>query len=192
MQHSSSPRSTVGWYVALAFLTCSSRSEARELQKEESGKRASKKSLIDIVVFNYTDRAIDSFSVNGQGGGNVFLSSRTGGGGGSVCCARLHSTHSGFPRIRVKWQVDGCTYLTKSRISGEVFENIYPYYKQADVDVTYRDKSEPHHLEIHFYPDGSVLAELTATLSSPRVLLDGDRPDKSNFPRCPNDKKPEQ
>jgi hypothetical protein len=40
---------------------------------------------LEINGFNYTDLYIDSFEVNGQGGGNLFVSSPTSGGGGGVC-----------------------------------------------------------------------------------------------------------
>jgi hypothetical protein len=146
---------------------------------------------VDIVGFNYTDRVIDSFSVNDQGGGNVFLSSRTSGGGKSTCCIRLPGVTHGTSKIRVRWQVDGCIYLTKSRISGEKFKNIFPYYKQADIELSPSRGFTPQHLEVHFYPDGKVRAELTAELSLPRLSLEGKRPDQSRFPRCRDDKKPE-
>ena len=146
---------------------------------------------LDIVGFNYTDRVIDTFSVNGQGGGNIFLSTRTSGGGKSACCFRLLSTRESIVKLHVKWQAEGCVYITKSRISGETFKNIFPRYKEVDIDVVQPKKYAPEHLEIHFYPDGSVRAELTAELSLPRLLLDGKRAEKSNFPRCPDDKKPE-
>jgi hypothetical protein len=146
---------------------------------------------LDIVGFNYTDRVIDSFSVNGQGGGNIFLSTQTSGGGKSACCVRLRRPRQGITRLHIRWQVDGCVYTTKSRISGETFKNIFSYYKEVDIDVMHQKKYLPQHLEVHFYPDGSVRAELTGKLSLPRLLLDGKRADKSNFPRCPDDKKPE-
>jgi hypothetical protein len=39
-----------------------------------------------IVGYNYTERYIDSFHVNGQGGGNLYVSGPTAGGGSSACC----------------------------------------------------------------------------------------------------------
>jgi hypothetical protein len=162
--------------------------QSREAIKEKNTKEDT---ALDIVGFNYTDRVIDSFSVNGQGGGNVFLSARTSGGGKSVCCVRLLSSRQDVVKLHVKWQVDGCVYITKSRISGEAFRNTFSYYKEVDIDVVQPKRYVPQHLEIHFYPDGSVRAELTAELSLPRLSLDGKRADKSNFPRCPDDKKPE-
>lgn len=147
--------------------------------------------LLTIVGFNYTDRHIDSFSVNGAGGGNVFLSSADSGGGGATCCVTLSKNGPKFSQVRIRWQFDGCTYLTRSRVSGEVAKNIYPYFRQANVAVDFRGVERPSNLEVHFYNDGSVVAELTGKLSRPRVILDGQRKDKSHFPRCPNDKKPD-
>lgn len=147
--------------------------------------------LITIVGFNYTDRHIDSFSVNGAGGGNVFLSSADSGGGGATCCVTLSRNGAKFSQVRIKWQFDGCTYLARSRVSGEVVKNVYSYFRQANVAVDLRAVERPNNLEVHFYQDGSVVAELTENLSRPRVILDGQREDKSRFPRCPNDKKPD-
>jgi hypothetical protein len=164
---------------------------ARQVGSDKARESGTKTWAVDIVGFNYTDRSIDSFTVDGTGGGNVFLSSQTSGGGKSVCCVMVSSAMSAVYRIRVRWQVDGCTYLTRSTISGEVFKNIFPYYKQADVPLTFPINTKPQHLEVHFYPDGTVDAQLTESLSLPRVLLDGRRSDMSNFPRCRNDEKPE-
>lgn len=147
--------------------------------------------LLSIVGYNYTDRYIDSFTVNGAGGGNIFVSSASSGGGGIECCVRLNTSNARFSRVRVRWQAGGCTYLTRSRISGETFENIFPYFREADVKINVRAKANPGQLEIHFYKDGSVVAELTERLSQPHVALDEGRAEKSSYPRCPNDKKPE-
>lgn len=163
---------------------------AKELTNGENNNNSMKEWSLDIIGFNYTNRVIESFSVNGEGAGNILLSSRTSGGGKSVCCLTVSAAAFSFPRIRVRWQVDGCTYRTRSKVSGEIFENVFPYYKQADVALNFQEKIEPRHLEVHFYPDGTVSAQLTESISLPRVLLDGRRSDTSNFPRCPNDKKP--
>lgn len=147
--------------------------------------------LLSIVGYNYTDRYIDSFTVNGAGGGNIFVSSASSGGGGIECCVRLNSASAKFLKVRVRWQAGGCTYLTKSRTSKETFENIFPYFREADVKINVRTQGTPEQLEIHFYKDGKVLAELTENLSQPHVALDESREDKSTYPRCPNDRKPE-
>jgi hypothetical protein len=164
---------------------------ARQIGSDEARESATGTWGVDIVGFNYTDRHIDSFTVNGTGGGNVFLSSQTSGGGKSACCATVSSAMSDEYRIRVRWQIDGCTYITRSPVTGEVSKDIFPYFKEADVPLTFPINTKPQHLEIHFYPDGTVGAQVTESLSLPRILLDDRRSDMSNFPRCPNDEKPE-
>jgi len=181
--------SIILFLIATSFLFIS-RANAEQFSKDTTSENGAKSWEVDMVGFNYTNRVIDSYSVNNEGAGNVLLSSRTSGGGKSVCCVTISHLKSGIPRIRVRWQVDGCTYLTRSRISGEVFENVFPYYKQADIALPVPKNSRPQHLEVHFYPDGSVQAQLTASLSLPRISLDGQRSDISNFPRCHDDKKP--
>ena len=182
--------------IAICFLigippNSTSRAYARQPSNGESSKEAMKKWDVDMVGFNYTNRVIDSFSVNGVGAGNVLLSSRTNGGGKTVCCVTVSAPTSAAPRIRLRWQVDGCTYLTRSKVSKEVFENVFPYYRQADVALNVSAKINPRYLEIHFHPDGTVNAQLTESISLPRISLDGRRSDISNFPRCRDDKKPE-
>jgi len=175
--------------IAISFLYFS-RADAEQFSEGTNKDNVPESWEVDMVGFNYTNRVIDGYSVNGEGAGNVLLSSRTSGGGKSVCCITISHLQSGIARIRVRWQVDGCTYLTRSKISGEVFENVFPYYKQADLALPLRKNSRAQHLEVHFYPDGSVNAQLTESLSLPRISLDGQRPDISNFPRCHDDKKP--
>ena len=56
--------------------------------------------------YNYTDTYIDSFSVNGAGGGNLAVSTPTAPGGGHTCCMTLVS---GLPldyEYVVKWTRD--------------------------------------------------------------------------------------
>lgn len=191
-------KKNVGFFLTIAIclllgnpFNSTSKANARQISNRESSKEIKKKWDVDMVGFNYTNRVIDSFSVNGEGAGNVLLSSQTNGGGKTVCCVTVSAAMSAEPRIRVRWQVDGCTYRTRSTVSGEVFENVFPYYKQADVALNLPVKINPRHLEVHFYPNGTVSAKLTESISLPQVSLDGRRSDISNFPRCPNDKKPE-
>jgi hypothetical protein len=146
---------------------------------------------LDLIGYNYTDRHISSYRVDSQGGGNIRLSSPTSGGGGIVCCVRLATGESDPIIVRVRWQVDGCTYLMRSEFTGSTQRVFHYFYKEKYVKV-YRPKGiKPSHLESHFYPDGSVVVLLTDDMSLPRLSLSESRPDKSKFPKCKNDKKPE-
>lgn len=45
---------------------------------------------LELVGYDYTDRAILDFSVSGASGGNIFLSTKTSGGGKYACCVILN------------------------------------------------------------------------------------------------------
>jgi hypothetical protein len=147
--------------------------------------------IVDLIGYNYTDRNIDSYDVDGQGGDQARLSSPTSGGSGIVCCVRLAIGGKNPIVLRVRWQVDGCTYLMKSELTGSTQRVFHYFYKEAYVEVPPPKGIKPSHLETHFYPDGSVVLALTDNMSLPRLSLSESRPEKSKFPKCKNDKKPE-
>lgn len=144
---------------------------------------------LGIVGYNYTNRHINTFSVNGAGGGNVAVSSPTSGGGGTTCCVPYVKGVRDL-RLTVKWQSGGCYYRVKSTISDEVFDHIHPYFKEAEILVEQPIEDNPKYVEIHFFPDGSIKAFITGSASLPRLKLPKERADRSPYPRCPDDKKP--
>jgi hypothetical protein len=146
---------------------------------------------LDLIGYNYTDRHINDYDVDGQGGGDVALSSPTSGGGGIVCCVRLPMGTRDPIIVRVRWQVDGCTYLMRSERTGSTQRISHYFYKETYVEVRRPKGIKPSHLESHFYPDGSVVVVLTDDMSLPRLSMSESRPDKSKFPKCKNDKKPQ-
>lgn len=145
---------------------------------------------LDLIGYNYTDRDINDYDVDGQGGGIVAMSSPTSGGSGSVCCVRLAIRRSSPKIVRVRWQVDGCTYLMRSEFTGSTQRMSHYFYKEAYVEVRRPKGTKFSHLESHFYPDGSVVVRITKDISLPLLSLNESRPDKSKFPKCKNDKKP--
>lgn len=145
--------------------------------------------MLAISGFNYTDRAIDSFSVDGQGGGNVFVSTPESGGGGRTCCVR-YRPGSKVRKVLITWQSGGCYYHAKSTVSDEVFDNLHSFSHKREVAVDAVVPANPKVLEVHFYPDGSIQAAITTGASLPRLRLDASREDKTRYPRCPNDQKP--
>ena len=147
--------------------------------------------LLGLIGYNYTDRHISSYTVNGAGGALVIMSSPTSGGSGVTCCVRLAKKTLIPPRVKVRWQYDGCIYLVKDDRTGKADKVRHYYYKEADVEVQRENDSVPGYLETHFYPDGTVQVIATEDFSSPRLRLDEKRVDMSSFPRCNNDEKPE-
>lgn len=143
---------------------------------------------LGLIGFNYTDRLIDHYSVDSSGGGHVHLSSPTSGGSGVVCCTRISKAQREKVKVKVKWQVDGCTYPVKSS-TGRIGERRIFHYKEALAYVEPPTSSAPAYLETHFYPDGSVKVKVTEFISPPEIHLDQDRKDQSIFLRCKDEKK---
>lgn len=76
------------------------------------------KQLIDLIGFNYTDQYISEYDVDGQSVGNIRLSTSTSGGSGVTCCFTFDDRSIEPIVVRVRWQVDGCTYVVKSDYRG--------------------------------------------------------------------------
>jgi Protein of unknown function (DUF3304) len=104
--------------------------------------------------YNYTDLYIDSFEIDGAGGGNLAVSTPDSPGGGHTCCARVSS---GLPlgyKFNIKWTRDRKLWC------------------QQDVPLTKPIPKDPHYFEVHFYSDGKVEIEVTQRASRPRLALD--------------------
>ena len=144
-----------------------------------------------IQGYNYTDDYIDSFTVNGQGGGNLFVSGPLSGGGGSVCCVS-YTPGSTLPiKLKVRWVGAYCM---------ERIQNPYPYgqpyfdkrrslWKEADALADDVSQGKPRAMEVHIYPGGYVEAAITQGDSPPRLKLPRTvayaRPGVTNaYPAC--------
>ena len=144
---------------------------------------------LTITSYNYTDRYIDSFSVDGNGGANIFVSSPTSGGGGSACCVK-YMIGASLWKPEIRWQVKGCTYNSRKDRYGASFYDVHHFFKVVEASLDPKIPDSPKYLEVHFYPDGHVETAMTEVPSPPRLALSADREDKSPYPICPNDKKP--
>jgi hypothetical protein len=147
-------------------------------------------SIMNLTLhgYNYTNRYIDEYSVDGSGGGNLFVSDPGSSGGGSVCCATL--IKGGEQIVKVRWQADACIYRAKSATSSETYDRILSIYKEVDVLVNPNVPDNPHYFEVHFYADGHVEAAITENGSRSRLPLTKDREDRTEFPRCSNAQEP--
>jgi hypothetical protein len=143
---------------------------------------------LGIVGYNYTNRYIDAFSVNGAGGGNLFVSGPGGGGGGTACCANW-AVGLKTRKVIVRWHTAACIYNERTS-GGEKFRDTHRFFKEVEVQVAPGIPDQPRYLEVHIYPDEHVEAAVTEAVSRPRLNLTEDREDNSDYPRCPNGKKP--
>lgn len=148
--------------------------------------------ILGLVGYNYTDRHISDYTVKGAGGADVRLSSSTGGGSGITCCVRLKKQSVITPRVKVRWQYDGCVYFVKNDRTGASEWVRHYYYREMEVDLQRADSGTPRYVETHFYPDGTVQVFSTDYFSAPRLILDPKRVDKSSFPKCKDNEKPEE
>lgn len=141
--------------------------------------------VLGLIAYNYTDRLIEEYTVDGSGGGDVRLSSPTSGGSGVMCCARLSKDRKERILVTVRWQFDGCSYKTEIP-GGKIWERRKFHYKEAKVYLKPSLSKESAYLETHFYADGSVKVKVTDEISLPELKLDEDRADFSKFPKCEN------
>jgi hypothetical protein len=109
---------------------------------------------LGIAGYNYTDSYLDTFSVNGAGGGNVYVSTLTSGGGSVTCCASIPDDMTLPITVEISWRRDGDA----------------PYCKQT-VLLDGPVANEPNYLEVHFYQDGTIQLAITDYPSPPRVKL---------------------
>ena len=179
--------SAVALFVMTGFSACAASSDAAP-----SAPSTLSESLL-LQGYNYTDHYIDSFSVNGQGGGNLFESTPTSGGGGSVCCVAWRPDSKLPVKIKVRWVAGYCMY-TETNQYGRSHDWRRSLWKEQDALITEAIGNKPRALEVHFYPDGRIEAAVTPGDSPPRLKLPRDdnrnRPSVSQaFPRCPDDDK---
>ena len=96
---------------------------------------------VTLVGYNYTERPIYTFSVNGGGGSNIFV----GGGGAKMsCCTEITV---GQP-VEIKWMYS----YTKKQYDEGLREEDY----STTVIVPPPTVPEAEYLEVHFYPDHHV------------------------------------
>lgn len=145
---------------------------------------------LTLSGYNYTDRYIDQFSVNGQGGGNLFVSTPTS-GGTNVCCISYTPGRPAPKAVTVRWQSGACKYKA-TNMYGETSTWTHGSFKEMEVPVSPIVPTNPRYFEVHFYPDGHIEAAITAEQSHGRLHLSEDREDRSEYPRCPNDHKPNE
>lgn len=106
-----------------------------------------------VYGYNYTDLYIDSFEVNGAGGGNLAVSTETSPGGGHTCCATLYSGTPKGREFTIKWVRDDDRWCQQT--------------------VKLNDPVPPgaRYLEVHFYQDGHIELLPSREASPPRLKL---------------------
>jgi hypothetical protein len=139
---------------------------------------ASESISLALHGYNYTNRHIDSYEINGQGGGNMGLSTQTAGGSKSTCCGSWWPNSRLPIKVQVKWVVDYCKFKEYSS-TGELFLLKRNFWKEAEALITTPPPADARYLEAHIYEDGHVEAAITNTYSPPRLILPFDEKTQS-------------
>lgn len=128
----------------------------------QEGPKAEPK-MLDITGYNYTDRYIDRFSVNGQGGGNVLLSDDADGGGKTACCIVWRPGTALPVTMRVEW-----TYGERwNHVRGVKLQEAE--FHQAEAELKGPIPEKPTVFAVHFYPDNTVQVEVAEDYPKPRL-----------------------
>lgn len=110
---------------------------------------------LTIVGYNYTDTYIDSFRVNGAGGGNIEVSDEGYKYGGGTCCAPIRADMPLPAPVEITW--------TRSIYKG-------PWCTQK-VLLEGPIRESANYFEVHFYQDGHIEVALSDFPGPPRLRL---------------------
>jgi hypothetical protein len=168
------------FFVLLILITSSSASLAQDNGFRIAENEAGTHYMFSILGYNYTDEHISAFSIDGQGGGSIRVSTPDSGGSGIVCCI-LFSKKPKWPiHVLVRWQSGGCkVYARNGKYSHRQF-----YYKEKMVNVEPGTSAHPSDIAVHFYKDGSVRVRLVDELEPPLLALPKNREVERDFPDC--------
>ncbi len=158
---------------------------ARPVTQSSEAIKTPRSYSLAIAGYNYTDDVIDSFEVNGQGGGNLGMSTATSTGGGT-CCVNWRDGSTLPKKITIKWVGGYCTELETSS-SGQIFDTRQNLWKIADLEFNGPVPAEPSNFEVHFFPDGHIELAISDRATLPRFqrTTEPDRLSRRKYPACP-------
>ena len=120
--------------------------------------------MLGITGYNYTDRYIDGFSVNGQGGTN--MGAHTNGSGEACCIVWRQGTALPVPMF-VEW-----TYGIEGNLqTGEVYRE--PETHRVEAELKGPVPQNPTIFVVHFYPNNTVQLEVAEDYPEPRIKRSG-------------------
>jgi hypothetical protein len=166
-----SPRRTFLFAAVWCLAACGSGGTSAQAALRGNAPTAPARShSLAIVAYNYTDRYMDSFEVNGQGGGNLDISKEFSGGGKTACCVRWTDGSALPKKVTVKWVASYCIRHDKTS-DGEEFRRRESLWKIADLQFNGPVPANPQNFEVHFYRDGHIELAMSESDSLPRLQL---------------------
>ena len=143
--------------MALVALSALALTSCQDATKQEP-------KMLGITGYNYTDRYIDTFSVNGQGGTNMGAHTN---GSGEACCIVWRPGTALPVTMVVEW-----TYgYEKDFDTGQLTRDAETH--RAEVELTGPVPQNPTVFAVHFYPDNTVQVEVAADYPEPRIKRSG-------------------
>ncbi len=116
--------------------------------------------MLGITGYNYTDRYIDGFSVNGQGGTN--MGAHTNGSGEACCIVWRPGTALPVPMF-VEW-----TYGENQDLrTGQIYKPRETH--RVEVELKGPVPQNPTVFAVHFYPNNTVQVEVAEDYPKPRL-----------------------
>ncbi len=100
-----------------------------------------------VVGFNYTDRSIAFFTIDGFGAGGV-NAHESSGGGGTVCCMSV-------PRNGKMWHIKIAYELTQEQYKKDLPNDVY----ETDIPAPSLLNKHDGYIEFHFLPDRRIEAK---------------------------------
>ena len=175
------------WRSALSVLLLALLTACQPAASDAGGTGDGKKHhALSIEGYNYTDRYIDQFSVNGQGGSNMDVSDPVAGGGKSACCIGWTDGTPLPQTVTVQWAAPGCLKKVTNS-DGESRDTVVHTFKEKEATLTGPIPKNPGNFEVHIYRDGHVEVAITEFPSESRLKLDASR-DSKEYPRCESKK----
>jgi len=161
MNGTNAHRSLAGLVMRLMSMTLVALAALALTACQDAAKQEPK--MLDITGYNYTDRYIDRFSVNGQGGGNVLLSDDADGGGKTTCCIVWRPGTALPVTMVVEW-----TFGERwNHAKGLKLRDAETH--RAEIELTGPVPEHPTVFVVHFYPNNTVQVEVAADYPEPRI-----------------------
>ena len=132
------------------------------LSKERHSNESFRSHNLTIYGYNYSDSGLSSFEVNGQGGGNLEVSTPSAGGAKHICCTSIYAPLSAPKSVTIKWSRDTEVWCEQTVMLNPPLP------------------ANPKYFEVHFYPDGHIEVAVTEEASEPRLRLERDSPGSRN------------
>ncbi|WP_232464953.1 DUF3304 domain-containing protein [Burkholderia ubonensis] len=110
-----------------------------------------------MIGYNYTDRNIAAFDINGFGGGDS-AAHQSGGGGGIVCCLDI-------PRHAKTLHIKVVLDLTQEQDE----KNLAPEAYETDIPVPNLPNKHKGYIEFHFLPERKIEAKWVEFPTTPHI-----------------------